>query len=358
MVHHRLLSLATLCVAAFSVQAYDVTLVAEDLEVPWSIEFVDKNTALVSEKNGHIVELDLTTGRHTNLYQPDNVYDRGQGGLLDLAFHPQDKTRLYLTYSQKSKNGAKTVLAGMRYQSKQINDFKDLLVTESETDSGRHFGSRIAFDEQNYLYFSVGDRGERDNGQDRTTHAGSLMRLNADGTLPDDNPFTDNQTERAIWSYGHRNAQGLFFDKPSQSLWLIEHGPRGGDEINLIKKGANYGWPVTSHGKEYWGPLKVGEAEHKAGIESPRLVYIPSIAPSGLLLYRGENYPEFNGKLLTGALKLTHINLVAIKGNSLSEEGRLFEGLNERIRDIQVSPDDYIYFTTDSGKVYRIEPGL
>lgn len=337
--------------------AYSVDTVATGLKVPWSIEFMDPDTALISERNGSIVQLNLSNSEIKKLYKPDNVYSSGQGGLLDLAIHPTDKSQIYLTYSQRSPKGAHTVLASATYRDNTITNFKDIVLTQSYSSTGRHFGSRIVFDDNNDLYFSVGDRGDRDNGQDLSTHASTILRVNTNGSAPSDNPFVNKKGALPeIWSYGHRNPQGMTYDHATKTLWAIEHGPRGGDEINKIEKGHNYGWPVTSHGKEYWGPFDVGESEHKQGITSPSLVYIPSIAPAGMTIYRGERYPELNGKLLAGALKLTHINVVNVDGDNLTEERRLFEELGERIRDITVSPDDFIYFTTDSGKVYRIVP--
>ncbi|OBT12110.1 dehydrogenase [Vibrio sp. UCD-FRSSP16_10] len=353
--------LATLACALFGFSsasfAYQLETVATGLSVPWSIEFVDSDTALVSERNDSIVELDIRSGKITPLYKPKDVYAKGQGGLLDLAFHPQNNSQLFITYSQSSDLGATTSLASATYKPGAISQFTPLLTTQSHSDTGRHFGSRIVFDDNNMLYFSVGDRGVRDNGQDLSTHAGSILRISADGSTPSDNPFIkDNHALAQIWSYGHRNPQGLTFDHLNKQLWAIEHGPRGGDEINKINKGHNYGWSQTSHGKEYWGPIKVGDSQYKEGVTAPALVYTPSIAPSSLILYRGKRYPKLNGKLLAGALKLTHINVVSFKEGKLVEEQRLFEDQDERIRDIQVSPDDYLYVTTDSGKVMRLLP--
>ncbi|CAM2868452.1 PQQ-dependent sugar dehydrogenase [Vibrio rarus] len=347
-------SLLGFCSTGF---AYQLESVATGLSVPWSIEFVNNHTALVSQRNGAIVELDVHSGKFTPLFKPTDVYAKGQGGLLDLAFHPQNKSRLFITYSQRSHLGATTTLAKATYTQGKISNFSPLFTSSSYSDTSRHFGSRIVFDDNNMLYFSIGDRGIRDNGQDLSTHAGSILRINIDGSTPTDNPFIKNNNALAeIWSYGHRNPQGLTFDHHSQQLWAIEHGPRGGDEINLIVKGHNYGWAETSHGKEYWGPIKVGDSEYKKGVTAPQLVYTPSIAPSSLILYRGNRYPALNGKLLAGALKLTHINVVGFNNGQLVEEQRLFEDLNERIRDIQISPDDYLYITTDSGKVMRLLP--
>ncbi|WP_412498385.1 PQQ-dependent sugar dehydrogenase [Vibrio furnissii] len=351
----RLCILMWLC--SFNAAAWEAEKVMSGLLVPWGMSFVSNDQLLVTERNGDIVLVDLKTQTKTSLLHVASVAANGQGGLLDVALSPHDPTMFYFTYSKQHDSGVDTTLAMANWDGKTVTAWRDVLITVSNSTTTRHFGSRIAFD-TTHLYFTIGDRGMRPNGQDRRTHAGSVLRLNLDGTTPDDNPFAGNPNAQAqIWSYGHRNPQGLYYDAPSQTLWEIEHGPRGGDEINLIRKGANYGWATTSYGKEYWGPVSVGDSEEADGIDSPRKVYIPSIAPSGLLLYRGQRYPQLNGKLLTGALKLTHINVITLDDNqSAIEETRLLESLNERIRDIRRSPDDWIYFSTDSGNIYRLKP--
>ncbi|MCG6216347.1 PQQ-dependent sugar dehydrogenase [Vibrio furnissii] len=342
---------------SFNAAAWEAEKVMSGLLVPWGMSFVSNDQLLVTERNGDIVLVDLKTQTKTSLLHVASVAANGQGGLLDVELSPHDPTVFYFTYSKQHDSGVDTTLAMASWDGKTVTAWRDVLITVSNSTTTRHFGSRIAFD-ATHLYFTIGDRGMRPNGQDRRTHAGSVLRLNHDGTTPDDNPFAGNPNAQAqIWSYGHRNPQGLYYDAPSQTLWEIEHGPRGGDEINLIRKGANYGWATTSYGKEYWGPVSVGDSEEADGIDSPRKVYIPSIAPSGLLLYRGQRYPQLNGKLLTGALKLTHINVITLDDNqSAIEETRLLESLNERIRDIRRSPDDWIYFSTDSGNIYRLKP--
>ncbi len=350
----------TLILTVFSLPAfssYNAEKVMSGLLVPWSVSFVESTKALVTERNGSIVLVDLKTSTKQTLLEVPDVAAKGQGGLLDIALSPYDSSTFYFTYSKITQSGADTTLAVASFNDDKVTQWRDLLVTQSNSDTTRHFGSRITFAD-NYVFFSVGDRGIRPNGQDLSTHAGNILRLKLDGSIPEDNPFVNTKNAKPeIWSYGHRNPQGLYFDNETQTLWEIEHGPRGGDEINLIKKGANYGWAKTSYGKEYWGPSDVGESKEAEGVESPVKVYIPSIAPSGLLLYRGERYPKLNGKLLAGALKLTHINVITLDENNVAiSEDRLFENLQERIRDIKVSPDDWIYFTTDSGSIYRLIP--
>ncbi|MCL1109487.1 PQQ-dependent sugar dehydrogenase [Shewanella schlegeliana] len=339
-----------------SAQALEAEKVASGLSVPWGLAYVDPQTMLVTERQGVVKRVNLKTGKHQTLFTPEGVWAQGQGGLLDIALSPFEANKVYLTYSKDIGGEGATTLAQATYKNGKLTDWLDLFVSTSRTDTSRHFGSRITFD-KNSLYFSIGDRGVRDNGQDTLTHAGSILRLKPDGSTPSDNPFIDNKAVLdEIWSYGHRNPQGLFFDTQSQKLWSIEHGPRGGDEINLIKKGANYGWPVTSHGKEYWGPISVGEGKLKEGIEPPVKVYVPSIAPGSLVMYHGDKFPELDGKLLAGALKLTHINVVTINDvDKAVAEQRLMSELGERIRDIEVSPQGDIYFSTDSGNLYKLK---
>jgi len=352
-----LLMLPLLIFSSAATSAYQAEKVLTGLLVPWGMSFINNTQAIVTERNGDIVLVDINKGSKHTLLKIPNVAASGQGGLLDIALSPYEPDKFYFTYSKQTQTGANTTLAVATFSNNQVSDWQDLLVTTSNSDTTRHFGSRIIFAD-NHVYFSVGDRGERDNGQSLATHAGSIIRVKPDGSVPVDNPFVDNsKAQPEIWSYGHRNPQGLYYDQQKKSLWEIEHGPRGGDEINLIKKGANYGWAKTSHGKEYWGPLDVGESKEAEGIESPVKVYIPSIAPSGLLLYRGERYPGLNGKLLAGALKLTHINVITLNENNQAiNEERLLEDLKERIRDIKLSPDGWIYFATDSGNIYRLIP--
>jgi glucose/arabinose dehydrogenase len=284
----------------------------------------------------------------------------GQGGLLDVAV-PPDYTSgdwIYFTYSKEQKGKGVTALARARRKGNRLVALEDLLVTRSASSTGRHFGSRIAFDGAGHLFFSVGDRGVRPNAQNLSTHAGSILRLDLNGNVPEDNPFV-HQTGALpeIWSYGHRNPQGMFYDRNQQRLWSIEHGPRGGDEINLILPGLNYGWPIISYGKEYWNPLPVGEGTEKEGMEQPVKFYVPSIAPGSLIAYSGKAFPDWKGNLFAGALKLTHLNRVEIDntGSAITEE-RLLVGLRERIRALTESPEGWLYLSTDSGKILRIRP--
>lgn len=339
---------------------YRVEMVADQLDIPWGMTFLGPTELIFTEKNGRISLLDTATGKVKYLQVTVQVHNEGQGGLLDVAVPPgyQAGDWIYFTYSKPQGKKPVTALARARLLAGRLSDWQDLLVTRSGTDQDHHFGSRIAFDGQGHLYFSIGDRGDRSNGQNLATHAGSILRLRLDGTVPKDNPFAAGGGLAEIWSYGHRNPQGLFYDSAHGRLWSIEHGPRGGDEINLIEPGKNYGWPVVSHGMEYWGPVAVGEATRKEGMADPIKVYIPSIAPGSLLVYGGAAFPAWQGNLFAGALKLQHLNRVVLdEAAAPVREERLLLKLEERIRALAESPEGWIYFSTDSGRIYRIRPG-
>lgn len=333
---------------------------ARDLDIPWGMAFLSPAKLILTEKHGAVELLDLETGQTTRLAGVPAVEASGQGGMLDVAVPPDypDTSWIYFTYSKPVQGYGATTLARARLENRGHLDWQDLLVTRSATDADHHYGSRIAFDAAGHVFFTVGDRGERGNGQNLANHAGKVIRLNLDGTVPADNPFVASPGALAeIYSYGHRNPQGLAYDPLKNRLWLIEHGPRGGDEINLIKPGANYGWPVVSHGKEYWGPIPVGEGTEKEGVEPPVKVYDPSIAPGSLLLYSGKAFPAWRGNLLAGALKLQHINRITLdpQGRAMAEE-RLLGSLGERIRALIEGPEGFLYFSTDSGRIFRMVP--
>jgi glucose/arabinose dehydrogenase len=334
--------------------------IIEGLGVPWGMAFISANQLLVTEREGNIKLLDTRSKALTTLQGTPDVLAEGQGGLLDVAvppdFSPGDW--IYFTFVRDRDGEGVTVLARARLADNKLVQWQDLLETRSATTSGNHFGSRIAFDQAGHVYFGVGDRGERPNSQDLANHAGSVMRLTRDGRIPQDNPFISrDDVLPEIWSYGHRNPQGMAYDPEHKRLWLIEHGPRGGDEINLVMPGRNYGWPVISYGKEYWGPMAVGEGTHREGMEQPVKQYTPSIAPGSLLLYSGKAFPAWRGNLFAGALKLRHINRVTLneEGKAIAEE-RLLADLDERIRALAEDPQGWIWFSTDSGRIYVIKP--
>lgn len=333
---------------------------AKGLSIPWGMTVMPDNSLLITQRNNTLSHLNPDTGKLTNITGlPDDVLVSGQGGLFDVQLSPDYANNgwLYFSYNKEVNGQGATTFSRAKLQGKQLVDWQDLLVTQSRTDNKVHFGGRISFDNSGHIFLSIGDRGERDHAQNRSNHAGSILRLNLDGTVPDDNPFirqTDVLPE--IWSYGHRNPQGLFFNQQTGQLWAIEHGPRGGDEINLVEAGKNYGWPEISYGKEYWAPLAVGK-EHQEGMEQPIKMYDPSIAPSGLIQYQGDLFIDWKGKLLTGAMKLQHLNIITLNDNDEAvDERRLLKTLNSRIRNVIEAPDGALLIATDNGDIYRVTP--
>ncbi|PCJ17971.1 MAG: dehydrogenase [Gammaproteobacteria bacterium] len=339
---------------------FKVEKIASGLGVVWGLALLNQKEMLLTERSGEIKRLNLNTGKIQSLQGAAKVRAAGQGGLMDVAVQApfQAEDWVYFTYTKDQKGKGATTLARAHLEANKLTDWTDLIVTKSITSTNRHFGSRIAFDGLGHVFFSVGDRGVRRNAQDLAVHAGSILRVNTDGTVPTDNPFINDKTAQPeIWSYGHRNPQGINFDTASGELWVIEHGPRGGDEINQITKGSNYGWATVSFGKEYWGPIAVGEGTQRKGMENPTKVYIPSIAPGSLVKYTGHAFPEWQGNLISGALKLTHLNRVVLdKNNQAIKEERLLEGLGLRIRALIESPEGWLYFSTDLGDIYRLSP--
>lgn len=334
--------------------------ISSNLGIPWGMTFISMTKILITQKNGKIFVLNIDSKQIKNILNTPHVLYNGQGGLLDVQVSPFFKkdSILYFTYVKEIKGQGLTTLAKAKLKENKLIEWEDLLISKSSTDTSRHFGSRITFDEEGHLFFSIGERGQRANAQDLSTHAGSIIRLNLDGSIPDDNPFVNKKgILPEIYSYGHRNPQGLFYDKKTKKLWSIEHGPRGGDEINLIEKGFNYGWPIISYGKEYWSPVSVGEGTHKVGMVQPKKVYIPSIAPSSLLVYSGDSFPKWKGSIFSGALKLKHLNRIVFdkNDNELKEE-RILEELGERIRNVIQSPRGNLIISTDSGNILRLLP--
>ena len=336
----------------------------DKLSRPWGMAFVAPGQLLISERSGQLKLFDTGQRQLQAVQGAPEVWFDGQGGLLDVATAAdyQPGGWIYFTWSAPlPENRAATALGRARLDVSQqplhLTDWQTLLISQSASSSGQHFGSRIAFDAQ-HVFFSIGDRGERDNGQRLDTHAGKILRLTRNGNIPADNPFINKPGALAeIWSYGHRNPQGLAYDAANQRLWAIEHGPRGGDEINLIIKSHNYGWPVVSWGKEYWNPMYVGEARSRPDMTDPVKMYDPSIAPGSLLFYQGKAHPQWQGNLLAGALKLTHLNRITLAGTpnqpqAVAEE-RLLTDLNERLRALATDSSGKLYIATDSGRLLR-----
>ncbi|MFO7731799.1 MAG: PQQ-dependent sugar dehydrogenase [Spirochaetia bacterium] len=331
---------------------------ADGLDHPWALAFLPDGDMLISERPGRMLlysggDLKVVTGL------PD-IYASGQGGLLDIALHPQfEQNRwVYFTYSTAGSGGAGTALYRARLEGTRLTDGEQLYRLSRLTGTGRHFGSRIVFGPDGYLYMSIGERGDRYRAQQLDDAAGSTLRLNPDGSIPGDNPFSGRSDVLAeIYSYGHRNAQGMAVHPQTGEIWQHEHGPRGGDEVNIIKAGANYGWPKVSFGEEYRGG-PIGEGSVAPGIEAPLIHWTPSIAPSGMSFYTGDLFSEWRGDLFVGALAGQHLRRLELDGQQVVNQEVLLQGRIGRIRDVKVGPEGYLWLLTDeqNGSLYRLRP--
>jgi glucose/arabinose dehydrogenase len=338
-------------------------------DVVWGFDFLSENEILLTEKNGAVRFIDLKTKGISNVGEAPKTIVNGQGGLMDVKIHEtQGKGWVFFTSTVRPEKGDEStrktnqttaVFRGVLARTKsgvKITQLTRLFEAEPSVDSGYHFGSRLAFGKNGELFISIGERNERDRAQDLTQHWGKILRLTLDGKPFASNPYIkgekiSGQTPRPeIYSRGHRNPQGLAMHPETHELYASEHGPRGGDEVNLISQGKNYGWPITTHGREYYGP-SIGELE-KPGIEPALKYFVPSIAPGSLMIYSGKKHPEWKGYFFLGALVLRHLNIVNIKTGA---ETRLFKDLKLRIRNVVESPAGEIYFSTDSGEIFRIE---
>ena len=329
---------------------------AQNLGVPWGMIFINKKELLFTEREGNLKILHIPTGKIQSVTGLPEVFSQGQGGLLDVALHPHFHTNkiIYFTFSQKKKfRGYTTALAKAELKNNRLDNVKILFSAKPLTATQRHFGSRILF-RKGFLFFTVGDRGHKQEAQNLNSHLGKLLRLTDDGNIPPDNPFVgQKQAQPEIWSYGHRNPQGLALHPDTDEIWLQEHGPKGGDEINIIKKGGNYGWPVITYGKSYAG-FKIGVGVAKEGMQQPVKYWTPSIAPCGLLIYSGKQFPKWKGNIFSGALVLTHLN--RLKNKKPLEEERLLADLNLRVRNVIEGPDGFIYIAADRGWILKLKP--
>lgn len=328
-----------------------------DLGPIWGLVFLPSGEILMTIKSGELKRFDPKTKAATTIPGAPKVAVHGQGGLLDIALSPKfkDDKKVYLTYSKEvAKSNYVTALGVGTYDGKELKDFRDIFVAQGKSSKGEHFGSRLVIDPDSTIWMSIGERGDRNNAQRLDNHFGKILRLTADGKAHPDNPFVGRKDALPeIYSYGHRNPQGLARHHLNQELWETEHGPRGGDEINRIRKGLNYGWPKATYGREYYGP-KIGETKVE-GTEPPLYQWTPSIAPSGMVVYDGDALPAWKGIVFSGALALTHLNLVEIKKDGKAVEERLFVEDGQRVRDVQQGPSGELWYSTDDGSLYRIQ---
>ena len=334
-----------------------VTAMAEGFATPWSLGFLPGDGFLVTEREGRLWHQGAD-GRRTQVQGLPPIAVAGQGGLLDVMV-PRDFARsseIFFSYAKPQGRGAGTALAVARLSAdrSRLEDLRLLFEMAPGSSGGRHFAGRIVEAPDGTLFLTLGDRGDDRTAQDLSNHNGTVVRLNRDGSVPADNPFVGQAGALPeIWSYGHRNAQGAALDAGGR-LWLNEHGARGGDEVNLVEKGANYGWPVIAYGRHYSG-LKIGEGTARPGMEQPVLYWDPSIAPSGMVIYTGDLLPGWRGQIFVGSLKFDHI--ARLGGNPLSELERIEGAQTDRVRDLRQAPDGSLWFISEGrGTVYRIAP--
>ena len=328
----------------------EVMLQRED--VIWGFDFLSDGRIIFTERGGVLAVYDPAKRETKVVSGAPEVRVRGQGGLLDVAVHPKTG-EIYLSYSEKVGSGeATTALGKGELKDGRLVGFKKIFSAATANDNTIHFGSRILF-KDGFIYLSVGDRDKRKLAQDLNQHTGKILRLKEDGTAADGNPFAGRAGAKPeIWSYGHRNPQGMAFHPVTGELWEVEFGPRGGDELNLIKPGLNYGWPVITYGKEYWGP-SIGEGKSKTGMEQPVAHWVPSISPSGMAIYDGDKFPEWKGNFFLACLASTHIRRLVVDAGKVTSQEELLKGFG-RFRHVRQGPDGYLYFSTDDGKLGRV----
>ena len=340
-------------------QRIRIVTIADGLDHPWGLAFLPNDDILVTERAGRLRII------HNGVLQPGWIYGaphpvvHDQAGLMDVAIHPSflENGLIYLTYSKQGQ-GDTPALFRARLDGPRLVDGRDIFVADAWSDSGGNTGSRVVFGKDGMIYMSVGDRHVPNRAQNLTDDAGKILRLRDDGSIPDDNPFAGRSDVRPeIYAFGNRNPQGLAVDPRTGSIFENEHGPRGGDEINLIQRGRNYGWPVITYGINYDGTIITNETA-RPGMEQPLVYWVPSIGPSGMTVYTGDQFPRWKGNLFVGAMAGAHLRRVVLDGTRVVREERLLRQLGARIRDVRQGPDGFLYVLTDAtqGALLRIEP--
>ncbi len=335
------------------------TTVVSGLEHPWSVAFLPNEEMLITERPGRLRWFE--NGKlHQVIGLPEVIAVR-QGGLLDIVLHPDFviNRRVCFSYSGAGDGGIGTEIACAEFNRGRLTDLRVIFRAVPKSNGGAHFGSRLLFGPDGYLYATLGDRGVRPQAQELSAHPGSVIRITDEGLVPPDNPFVDGKdSQPEIFSYGSRNPQGMALELNSNKIWIHEHGPRGGDELNVLDSGANYGWPVISFGKEYWGPIPVGESTDKPGMQQPVYYWVPSIAPSGMMFYGGDPFSQWRGNLFIGSLKFKLLVRLELDREQVVHEERFLIGAFGRIRDVREGPDGFIYLLTDErdGRLIRLEP--
>jgi glucose/arabinose dehydrogenase len=358
--------------------AFRIVQLVGGLEHPWGLAFLPDGRMLVTERPGRLrivraprlepqPATELPQVIADDLLEPQPVSGlppvvaRGQGGLLDVALHPHfaENGLVYLSYAGAGKGGIGTEVARGRLVGHRLEDVQVLFRLEPKSDTRQHFGSRLVFDRAGYLYITLGDRGEMQRAQRPDDHAGSVIRLHDDGRVPADNPFVGKPGWKPEkFTLGNRNMQGAALHPQTGELWTHEHGPQGGDEINVMRAGVNYGWPVITYGVNYGIGTQIGEGTHKTGMAQPLHTWVPSIAPSGMTFYTGDKFPRWRGDLFVGALRDQMLVRLRLDGEKVVREERMLQGVLGRIRDVRQGPDGLLYLLTDekNGVLVRLEP--
>jgi len=343
-------------------EAVDIAVdtVASDITIPFGMAFLPNGDLLVTDRNeGKIWRVDPRRRTKTALSNVPRAFTEGQAGMLDIALHPDHRSNgwIYLSYTaiRDSLNG--TVVDRFRLKDGALTDVQRIFTCDPFFKNSLHFGDRLVFHD-GHLFLTVGERSAlRDSAQSLSNHFGKVIRIRDDGSIPSDNPFYNTPgAKKEIWTYGHRNPQGLFRDPATGTLYESEHGPKGGDELNIIRPGRNYGWPVITYGTEYSGKLINNGLAEKEGLEQPLKYYKPSIGPSGLVVYTGDRFPMWKGDVFTGAMALQHLNRLVIRDGQVVREERIFEGNRWRVRNVVQGPDGNLYIGVDGGMVLRIRP--
>ena len=341
--------------------AFRLVEVVRGLEQPWSLAFLPDGRMLVTERAGRLrIVRDGRLDAAPVAGLPE-IALHGQGGLLDVALHPRfaENGFVYLSYAARGNDGVGTEVARGRLAGGRLENVQVIFRQHPKGNRGQHFGSRLVFDRAGYLYITLGDRGERERAQKPDDHAGSVIRLHDDGRVPKDNPFAGKPGWKPEkYTLGHRNQQGAALHPQSGELWTHEHGPQGGDEVNVIRAGANYGWPVITFGVNYGIGTRIGEGTAKPGMAQPIHVWVPSIAPSGMAFYTGDKFPKWRGDLFVGALKDQMLVRLRFDGEKVVREERLLKGALGRIRDVRAGPDGFLYLLNDESQaaLVRLEP--
>ena len=341
--------------------SFRVVTLVEGLEQPWSLAFLPDGRMLVTEKAGRLRLIANGSLHPSPIGGMPEVSVHGQGGLQDVVLHPDFARNqlVYFSFAARGTDGVGTELARGRLAGYRLEDVQVLFRQAPKGSRGQHFGGRIVFDRAGHVYLTLGDRGEMQRAQRPDDHAGSVIRLHDDGRVPKDNPFAGRQGWKPEkFTIGNRNMQGAALHPQTGVLWTHEHGPQGGDEINVMRAGANYGWPVITYGVNYGIGTRIGEGTRKEGMQQPLHYWVPSIAPSGMAFYTGDKFERWKGDLFVGALRDQMLVRVKLDGEKVVSEERLLKGVLGRIRDVRIGPDGHIYLLTDetNGKLVRLEP--